>query len=197
MASELEDGHIGEEAHAFAIALEEMGGGLIGGGVFDVGGAAGKEEAGAEAFDVPLEGTAEGFVEVVDVEDEVSVDAGIGAEVADVGVAAELGDDAAVGKARKVVGHDGDGSAEKAEGGGGHEPVAKGEEARETAAQAFAEEGEGVAMAQAGVPGSVLRAGMLFAEFAAERVEVFGGTRLHASMVRVWEGAAIVWIEPA
>ena len=59
--------------------------------------APGQDEAGGEAFDVPLEGAEGGLVEVVDVEDEAAVGAGEGAEVANMGVAAELAADAGVG----------------------------------------------------------------------------------------------------
>ena len=75
---------------------------------------------GGETFDIELEGAAEGLVEVVDVEGEVAVGRGEGAEVGDVGVAAELRNEAGVGMAGEVGGHHGHGAAEEAEGAGGH-----------------------------------------------------------------------------
>jgi hypothetical protein len=101
--------------HHAAVAGEE-GGAASRQWPFGAGLAAGEDEAGGHALDVPLEGAADGLVEVVDVEDEAAVGRGEGAEVADVGVAAELGEDAGVGAEREIVGHDRDGSAEEAEG---------------------------------------------------------------------------------
>ena len=98
----------------------------------------------AMTLDVPLEGAADGLVEVVDVEDEAGVDAGEGAEVADVGVTAELGVDARVGPERQVGGHDRRSSAEEAEGRGGHAVVLDGDEGGNTAAHGVGEELERV-----------------------------------------------------
>ena len=47
--------------------------GVAAGGALEAGCAAGEDEAGGEALDVVLEGAADGFVEVVDVEDEAAV----------------------------------------------------------------------------------------------------------------------------
>ncbi len=68
------------------------------------------------ALQVPLEGAADGFVEVVDVEDEAAVGRGKSAEVAHMGVAAELADDAGGGQHGQVGGHDRHGAAKVAEG---------------------------------------------------------------------------------
>lgn len=63
-----------------------------------------------------FEGAWDGFVEIVEVEDELAVRGGKGAEVLDVGVAAELDKEGRVGEAGEVSGHDGDGAAEEGEG---------------------------------------------------------------------------------
>ena len=76
-------------------------GGVAAGGVLCAGFAAGEDEAGGHALDVPLEWAADGLVEVVDVEDETAVGRGEGAEVAYVGVAAELGKQSGVGAERE------------------------------------------------------------------------------------------------
>ena len=68
--------------------------------------APGKHEGGGHAFQVPLEWTANGLVKIVDVEDEAAVGRGISAEIADVGVAAELRDDARIRQHGEVCGHD-------------------------------------------------------------------------------------------
>ncbi len=78
--------------------------------------AAGQDEGRGHALHVPLEGAADGFIEIVDVEDEAAVGRGEGAEVAHVGIAAELRVDAGVGKHGEVGSHDRRGAAEVAEG---------------------------------------------------------------------------------
>src|SRR5271163_762532 len=90
-AGDLEHGHAAEVVHHVAVLGEEDGGGLVAADFAGAGFAAGEDEAGGHALDVPLEGAGDGLIEVVDVEDEAAVGAGEGAEVADVGVAAELG----------------------------------------------------------------------------------------------------------
>ncbi len=84
-----------------AVALGEGEDGVVAGACFARRLAAGEDEAGGHALEVPLEGTADGLVEVVDVEDEAAVGRGEGAEVAHVRVAAELGDDAGVGQGER------------------------------------------------------------------------------------------------
>ena len=68
---------------------------------------AGHHQAGGEALDVPLEGPAQGLVEVPQVEEQVALGGGPQPEVQDVGVAAQLDDQSAVGLAGQVGGHDG------------------------------------------------------------------------------------------
>ena len=106
---ELHDGHGREGLHHGAVLLGEVADGIAARCSLEAGCAAGEDEAGGEALDVVLEGTADGFVKVVDVEDEAAIESGKGAEVEDVGVAAELGGDAGVGVAGEVGCHDGDG----------------------------------------------------------------------------------------
>ena len=96
-----EDGHGGEGLQLVGVGLEEdLGRGLAAGGLdrgfiaglaagfaagLAAGLGAGEEEAGGHALEVPLEGRAEGLVEVVNVEDEAVVETGVGAEIFDVG----------------------------------------------------------------------------------------------------------------
>ena len=124
---------------------------------------AGEDEAGGHAFDVPLEGAADGLVEVVDVEDEAAVGRGEGAEVADVRVAAELGVDAGVGAEREVVGHHGDGSAEEAEGRHGHAIGLDADKRGDTAAHGLGKQLQGVGAAEFWLPSGVAGAGHLAA----------------------------------
>ena len=116
VARKLEHGHAREGVHVGAVAGQEGAGGVMAGTVLGAGFATGEDEAGGHALDVPLEGAADGLVEVVDVEDEAAVGRGEGAEVADVGVAAELGVDAGVGAEGEIAGHDGHRSAKESEG---------------------------------------------------------------------------------
>ena len=123
VAGHVDDGHAGERLDELAVAGNAGMDGFVAffllclaGGSFTPG----EHQAGGDAFQIPLEGAADGFVEIVDVEDESSVGCGEGAEVADVGVAADLVDDAGVGQEREVRGHDGHGATEESEGRGKH-----------------------------------------------------------------------------
>ena len=146
--------------------------------------AAGEHEAGGHALDVPLEGAADGFVEVVDVEDEAAVGRGEGAEVADVGVAAELGEDAGVGAEGEIAGHDRDGSAEEAEGRGGHAVVLDGDQLGDAAAHGLGEQGERVGAAEIGLPAGVVGAAHELALLLAEGNAFAGGERSGHGRVR-------------
>jgi hypothetical protein len=90
--------------------------------------AAGHREARGQSLEVPLEGAAAGLVEVVQVEDEVAVRGGVGAEVEQVGISAHLHLDPAVGKAAHVRGHEPRCAPEERERGDGHLPPADGEQ---------------------------------------------------------------------
>ena len=102
--------------HLGAIAGEEVAGGIAAVGVLAPASRPARMRLVAMRLTSHSKGPADGLVEVVDVEDEAAVGRGEGAEVADVRVAAELGVDAGVGAEREIVGHDGHGSAEEAEG---------------------------------------------------------------------------------
>jgi len=170
VAGEIEDGHDRELAHGAAIAGGEGFDGLVADAALDAGGEASEEEAGGEALDVPLKGALDGFVEVVDVEDEAAVERGVGAEVEDVGVAAELGGDAGVWMAGEVGGHDGHGTAEESEGRGGHAFMLDLDEARQATAFGFLEQVERVLRAGFVVEFAVGAAGDLLASTDAEGV---------------------------
>ena len=75
------------------------------------------------SLEVPLEGSADGLVEVVDVEHQPPVGSSVGAKVAHMRIAAELGDNAGIGQRRQVGGHHRHGAAEVAEGRVGHHLV--------------------------------------------------------------------------
>ena len=84
--------------------------------------AAGEKKARRQAFKVPLPRAADGLVEVVEVEDEVSIGRGIGAEVADMGVAAKLHVQTRHRRSRQVRRHQRSGAAKKGESRGCHAP---------------------------------------------------------------------------
>ena len=168
VARDLEHGHGGEGVHHEAVLLGEVEHGIAAGGAFDAGGAAGQDEAGGEALDVVLEGAADGLVEVVHVEDKAAVGGGVGTEVEDVGVAAELGDDAGVGMAGEVGGHDGDGSAKEAEGAGGHALILDGNQPRDATLHGGAQQLEGIVRAGGREEVGVGAAGELLARMQAQ-----------------------------
>ena len=91
--------------------------------VFVPRGAPGQHQRSGHALQIPLEGAADGFVEVVDVEDQPAIGRGEGAEVAHMRVAAELADDAGGGQLREVSGHHRRRAAKVAEGRLGHQLV--------------------------------------------------------------------------
>ncbi len=74
--------------------------------------APGQHERRGHTLQIPLEGAADGFIEIVDVEDEATVGCGEGAEVAHVGIAAQLRFNAGVGNHGEVGGHHWRGAAE-------------------------------------------------------------------------------------
>ncbi len=158
VACEVEDRHGSEGVHRVAVARGEVEYGVASGRALDAGFAACEQQRCGEAFEVQLEGAADGLVEVIDVECEVARwigeegvgTCGKGAEVEDVGVAAELGEDAGVGMAGEVGGHDGHGAAEEAEGTGCHTLVLDGEQCGDAAALRLAEERERVMAAGGG-----------------------------------------------
>ena len=155
MAGDLKDRLTGEGIDGGAIGDDEVFGGRVAGGAAVTGFAAGEDEGGGEAFEVPLEGAGDGFVEVIEVEDELAVGGGEGAEVLDVGVAAELDGEAGVGEAGEVGGHDGDGAAEEGEGVDAHTRIFDGEERGEAAGAGGFEDGDGIERAGLGVEGDV------------------------------------------
>jgi hypothetical protein len=172
VAAELKYGHGGEDVHHAAVLVGEVEDGIATCGAFDAGFPARKDEAGSEALEVVLEGTADGFVEVVDVEDEAAIGGGEGSEVEDVGVAAELGGDAGVGMAGEIGGHDGDGAAEEAEGAGGHALILNRNEAGNAAAHGGAKEFEGIVGAGVELEAGVCAACELLARTEAEGLAI-------------------------
>ena len=88
-------------------------------------------DAGGHSLDVPLEGAAEALVEVVDIEGQSAVEGGVGAEIANVGVAAKLIQEAGVGLVAEVVRHHRNSATEVAERCLGHACVLDLEEGRQ------------------------------------------------------------------
>ena len=115
--------HFGKGAHLRAVALDALLHGLARDDSLWPDAAAGQHERGGHALQIPLEGAANGLVEVVDVEDEPAVGRGKGAQVAHMRVSAKLADDAGVGQYGQIRGHDRNRAAKVAEGRLGHELV--------------------------------------------------------------------------
>jgi hypothetical protein len=155
VSGDLEYGLAREAVDGVAVTGDKGLGRHVAGGVAVAGFAAGEDEGGGHAFDVPLPGTRDGFVEIVEVEDEFAVGGGEGAEVLDVGVAAELDGEAGVGEAGEVGGHDGDGAAEEGEGVDAHTRIFDGQERGEAAGAGGFEDGDGIERAGLGVEGDV------------------------------------------
>jgi hypothetical protein len=103
---DVEGPHRGEACHRGAVLLDGAGGDLVLLLLLEAVGLGRDHHARREALDVPLPGPGERFVKVVDVEDEPTFGRGEDAEVRDVGVAAELSDEAGARRQREVGGHD-------------------------------------------------------------------------------------------
>ena len=91
VAGEVDDGHGGEGAHRTAVLRDEHECSGSAASAADASFAAGEDDGSCHALDVPLEGAADGLVEIIDVEDKAAVGCLEGAEIEDVRVSAELG----------------------------------------------------------------------------------------------------------
>jgi len=168
MAGEFDDRHGSKGTHGAAVLRDELMYGGVAGSTADAGFAAGEDNGRGQALDVPLEGAADGFVEVVDVEDEAAVRACVGAEVEDMGVSAELGEQAGVGLAGEIGGHDGHGPSIEAKGRGRHARVLDGKQRLDAGALNGEEEIERIGRAGSDVESSVGLAGDLMPSMQAE-----------------------------
>ena len=165
-ARQVEHWHAREGVHHGAIAAKEGAGGVVADALPDAGLLPRQQKAGGHSLDIPLEGAADGLVEIVEVEYEATVGSCEGTEVADVGVTAELRVNAGVGTEREITGHYGDGATEEAEGRAGHPLVFDGDERGNTAAHRLGHQGEraGVAaLSRGGVPAGVVGAAHVLA----------------------------------
>ena len=97
-ASDFKERKTCKGAHVFAVTSDAVLDGIVSRGFFVTGLAAGENDGGGHAFEVPLERAANRFVEVIDVEDEPAVGCGEGAKIAHVGVAAYLSFDSGIGQ---------------------------------------------------------------------------------------------------
>jgi hypothetical protein len=136
--------------------------------------ASGEHEADGHALQVPLEGCGAGLVEVVDVEDETAIGRGVGAEIANVGVAADLREDAGVGQRGEIRGHDRHSAAKEAEGRSEHALVFQRDEGRHTSAHGAGNGGDRRASGGRRPPVRVLLSTQLFAAGLAQRMPLRG-----------------------
>ena len=149
---QLQHGHLGEAVQRAAIAFEEGLRSVKAEAVLGACLASGEQEAGGHSLDVPLEGASDGFVEIVDVEDEAAIGRGKGPKVANVRIATELGENTRVGAKREIAGHDGHRSAEETEGRNCHAVVLDGSECGNAAAHGVGEELQRIGAAEFGLP---------------------------------------------
>jgi hypothetical protein len=134
---DLELAHPGVLEHALAVGVHGGQGGVARALRAEARVARRQHGARREALDVPFERPRQGLVEVVDVEQQRALGRREQAEVGQVGVAAELRREAAVGQRREVGGHDGGRAAEVGEGRYRHAPVADRYELRDPAGVAL------------------------------------------------------------
>ena len=160
--------HAREGAHLRGVTRDACLGGFARGARFVAGGATGKNERSGHALEVPLEGSADGLVEIVDVKDEVAVGRGVSAEVAYVRIAAELAEEPGGRELREIGGHDGRGAAEISKRRLGHHLIFELDEVGDAAAHGAIKECEGGSGAGFGVELGVLMAADLFAACLAE-----------------------------
>ena len=98
--------HAREGVHRSAIAPQKQGRRLTAGGTFAPGFPPGQDDTGGQTLHVPLKRSPDGFVEVVDVEDQPPIGRGEGAQVANMGITAQLGKNAGMGQHCQVGSHD-------------------------------------------------------------------------------------------
>ncbi len=134
----------------------------------------GKDQAGGHALEVPLERRRAGFIEVVDVKDEPTIRSGVGAEVAHMGVAADLRDDSGVGHCGEVRGHDRHGAAKEAEGRSEHTFVLQRDQRWDASAHGVGDGGERRGPMGGRTPARVLLATQLLATRLAQGAPVRG-----------------------
>ena len=171
--------HARKGAHLGGIPLHARHGGPARRAVFVSRGSPGEHQRCGHALEVPLEGAAYGFVKVVDVEDQPAVGRGIGAQVPNMSVAAELAHDAGRGQLRQVRRHHRSRAAKVREGRFGHQLVLQGDERRHAAAHRSFHDLEGRRLPRLGFEGFVLVASHLFAPRLTQRATFFGGRPAH------------------
>jgi hypothetical protein len=152
-----------EGQHGLAVGRHRQRGGRPAGGLVEAPVLAGDEDAGGEALDVPLPGAGQGLVEVVHVEHELALGGRVAAEVRQVGVAADLGGDAADGRGGEVGGHHPCRAAVEGERRDRHAAVTHGGEERHAVGVLLAQQGDRVAPVGRRRPGRVLRPGHVLA----------------------------------
>ena len=108
--------HARESVHRSPIALEKESRRLPARSALAAGFPPGQDDAGCQTLKVPLKGPPDGFIEVVDVEHQPPIGRRVGAQVANMGVAAELGKDPGMGQHRQVRSHDRNRAAKKTKG---------------------------------------------------------------------------------
>ena len=129
---------------------------------------------GGHALEVPFEGRSAGFIEVIDIEDEAAIRGSVGTEVAHVGIAADLRDDAGVGQRSEVSGHDRHSAAEEAEGRSEHAFVLQRDQRRDASAHGARDGGHRRNAAGRRAPVRVLLSAELFPARLAQRVPLRG-----------------------
>ncbi len=107
------DRHARKRVHRAAIASQQYGGRLSTGRALATGFAARQDDTGRQPLHVPLKWPADGFVEVVNVEHQPAIGRGVGAQIANMCISAQLGKDAGIRQHRQVGGHHRNGPAKK------------------------------------------------------------------------------------
>ena len=100
-----------------------------------------EHDTGGHALEIPFEGRGAGFIEVIDIEDEATIRCGVGTEVAHVGIAADLRDDAGVGQCGEVGRHDRHSAAKETEGRSEHAFVLQRDEGRDASSHGARDSG--------------------------------------------------------
>jgi hypothetical protein len=179
VTAHLNAGHLGKGAHLRRVALNAFLHGLSRGAFLVPGCAARHHQRSGHALQVPLERSANGLVEVVDVEDQTAVGCGKGAQVAHMRVAAELGCKAGVGQHGQVRGHHRNCAAKEAEGRVGHELILELDERGNAALHRPRQQIESRRLARLGRECVVFLAAYLLAPRLAQLAPFFGSHPLH------------------
>ena len=177
--SHFEARHLGKSAHLGAVALDARLHGLPGRGLLVIRFAPRQHQRRGHALQIPLKRSANGLVEIVDVEHQPAVGRGKRAQVAHVRIAAQLAQDARIGQRGQVRRHHWRCAAKIAKGRLRHELVFKFQQRRNASAFHPLQQRQGRPLPRLDVQFVMMLAANLFASCLAQLATLFRTCPVH------------------